>query len=166
MSKIALSSNVSGTGVLTITSPNTDTNRTLELPDASGKVYNQGSVVGTVSESSGIPTGAIVESGTNSNGYYVRWADGTQMCAFADTDLKSTGTSAGTLFSGGTTVYTFPAAFAYPPMATASFERVGGTITHVASMRGTTTTTVTLTALSGSSGGTGYLSYIAIGRWY
>jgi hypothetical protein len=36
MSKIALSGNASGTGTLTIAAPNTDTDRTLTLPDATG----------------------------------------------------------------------------------------------------------------------------------
>ena len=36
MSKITLSSNASGTGTLTIASPNTSTNRTLTLPDSTG----------------------------------------------------------------------------------------------------------------------------------
>jgi hypothetical protein len=38
MSKIALSSNASGTGVFTIASPNSNTDRTLTLPDATGTV--------------------------------------------------------------------------------------------------------------------------------
>jgi hypothetical protein len=38
MSKIALSGNVSGTGVLTLAAPNTNTDRTFNLPDASGTV--------------------------------------------------------------------------------------------------------------------------------
>ena len=36
MSKVALEGNVSGTGTFTIASPNSNTNRTLNLPDASG----------------------------------------------------------------------------------------------------------------------------------
>jgi hypothetical protein len=36
MSKITLQGDVSGTGTLTIAAPNTNTNRTLNLPDASG----------------------------------------------------------------------------------------------------------------------------------
>ena len=37
-------------------------------------------IVGTVSQSGGDPTGAVVERGSNANGEYVRYADGTQMC--------------------------------------------------------------------------------------
>jgi hypothetical protein len=38
MSKIALSSNASGTGTLTIAAPNTNTDRTLNIPDNSGMI--------------------------------------------------------------------------------------------------------------------------------
>lgn len=37
-------------------------------------------IVGTVSQSGGVPTGAIIEQGGNANGFYVRFADGTQIC--------------------------------------------------------------------------------------
>lgn len=37
-------------------------------------------MVGFVSQSGGMPTGAVIETGTNANGHYTRWADGTQMC--------------------------------------------------------------------------------------
>jgi hypothetical protein len=37
-------------------------------------------ILGTVSESGGVPTGSIIERGSNANGEYVRFADGTQIC--------------------------------------------------------------------------------------
>ncbi|WKW34407.1 phage tail protein [Pseudomonas viridiflava] len=37
-------------------------------------------IVGVVSQASGVPTGAIMEYGTASNGSYLRFADGTQVC--------------------------------------------------------------------------------------
>ena len=43
-------------------------------------VYDQASIVGTVSETGGAPTGAVIERGANANGEYTRWADGTQIC--------------------------------------------------------------------------------------
>jgi hypothetical protein len=42
MSKIALSGNASGTGTLTIAAPNTNTDRTFNLPDAGGTLALQG----------------------------------------------------------------------------------------------------------------------------
>ena len=39
--------------------------------------YTQRNVLGTVSESGGVPTGAIIERGSNANGEFVKYADGT-----------------------------------------------------------------------------------------
>jgi hypothetical protein len=41
------------------------------------QVYARDNILGTVSESSGVPTGAIIERGSNANGEYVKYADGT-----------------------------------------------------------------------------------------
>ncbi len=43
MSKIAFTPNASGTGTFTIASPNSNTNRTLTLPDADGALLNDAS---------------------------------------------------------------------------------------------------------------------------
>ena len=53
MSKIALSGNASGTGTLTIAAPNTDSDFTLSLPDASGTVVVTGSTALT-------PSGTVI----------------------------------------------------------------------------------------------------------
>ena len=39
--------------------------------------YQQDNILGTVSQSGGVPTGAIIERGSNANGEYVKYADGT-----------------------------------------------------------------------------------------
>ena len=44
------------------------------------KVYHTGNILGTVSQSGGVPTGAIIESGSNANGAYTKYADGTMIC--------------------------------------------------------------------------------------
>ncbi|MFC0710722.1 pyocin knob domain-containing protein [Azorhizophilus paspali] len=43
------------------------------------EIYHQRSVLGTVSMTNGLPSGALIEHGSNANGTYVRFADGTQM---------------------------------------------------------------------------------------
>jgi hypothetical protein len=104
MSKIALTPNASGTGTFTIAAPNSNTNRTLTLPDAAGEIYNRGSILGTVSQSGGVPTGAIIESGSNANGDFVRYADGTMLQSILYNNGRTT--------SGLRTVaLTFPAVF-------------------------------------------------------
>lgn len=44
------------------------------------EVFNTGNILGTVSQSSGVPTGAIIESDSNSDGEYTKFADGTLIC--------------------------------------------------------------------------------------
>lgn len=44
-------------------------------------------VLGTVSQAGGVPTGSIIERGSNANGHYVRFADGTQICTVHDFEL-------------------------------------------------------------------------------
>lgn len=53
------------------------------------EVYNAGSILGTVSQSAGVPTGAVIERGINANGEYVRFADGTQICGISFTGALS-----------------------------------------------------------------------------
>jgi hypothetical protein len=65
MSKIALTPNASGTGVFTISSPATSTNRTLTLPDEAGTVLTSASslasanLTGTVA-SGRMPAGSVI----------------------------------------------------------------------------------------------------------
>ncbi len=42
--------------------------------------YHQGNVLGGLAQTGGVPTGGLIETGTNANGSYVRYADGTQIC--------------------------------------------------------------------------------------
>lgn len=42
--------------------------------------YQKSSILGTVSQSAGVPTGAIIETGTNANGRYIKYADGRLSC--------------------------------------------------------------------------------------
>lgn len=44
------------------------------------KMFHNANIVGTVSQTSGTPTGAIIETGSNANGTYTKYADGTMIC--------------------------------------------------------------------------------------
>jgi hypothetical protein len=56
MSKIALSGNASGTGTFTLASPNSSTDRTLDLPDAAGTIQVSGN---PISGTTGTFTGLV-----------------------------------------------------------------------------------------------------------
>ena len=66
MSKIALSGNASGTGTLTIAAPNTNSDRTIDLPDAAGTVFVSGQAL---SATTGSFSGALQSSGVATNIY-------------------------------------------------------------------------------------------------
>lgn len=44
------------------------------------EMYHTRNILGTVSQASGVPTGAIIERGSNANGEFVKFADGTLIC--------------------------------------------------------------------------------------
>lgn len=91
MSKIALSSNALGTGTLTIASPNTNTDRTLTLPDTTGTllVSTTGGWVPVVTPSSGTLTSYTA------TGSYTKI--GTVVTFLATVSISNNGTAAGAL---------------------------------------------------------------------
>ena len=59
MSKIALTPNASGTGVFTISSPATSTDRTLTLPDEAGTVLTSASSLASANLTGSVPSSAM-----------------------------------------------------------------------------------------------------------
>ncbi|RYJ63257.1 hypothetical protein [Pseudomonas songnenensis] len=132
---------------------------------AAAEFYRQGNILGTVSQSAGVPTGAIIERGSNANGEYVRFADGTQICWRNNAESLTVDSVNGNLFRSsveGTWMY--PAAFsaAYPISGAAAPETpaarwasylAGTTSLTYRHWGGTTSPTIVATAV------------IAIGRW-
>ncbi|MEH7830455.1 DUF2793 domain-containing protein [Gemmobacter sp. JM10B15] len=68
--------------------------------------YHRGNVVGSVGQSGGLPTGAVIETGSNANGRYLRLADGTQICWREAALSQSVAAS-----SYAEVTWTYPAAF-------------------------------------------------------
>lgn len=66
MSKVTIAGNASGTGVFTITSPNSNTDRTLTLPDSAGALLNDASslaaanLTGTIAAAR-MPAGSVLQ---------------------------------------------------------------------------------------------------------
>lgn len=78
--------------------------------------YGPGNLLGTVSQSGGTPTGAVIERGSNANGEYVRLADGTQICtAFITVDATT----------GDIQEFPFSASFASQPAMSFSGSNAG-----------------------------------------
>ena len=121
-------------------------------------------LVGTVSESSGTPTGAIIERGSNANGEYVKYADGTQIATFSVyLDPVS--------ISNGSTLqlsYTFPVSFATSVTTfSGHFTRSDGNPADLIINNGNGAPVVRLTNRSGSTVTRLVpLYYVAVGRWF
>lgn len=132
------------------------------------KVFHQGNIVGTVSQSGGTPTGAVVEKGSNSNGYYVRFADGTQIC-WQEVTYTTVAINAayGSLYLGGST-WTFPASFSSAP-AVACGQYKWGTSASWGGVNTISSSDAVLRVYdiqSRASGTSTYVAMIATGRWY
>jgi hypothetical protein len=123
-------------------------------------------ILGTVSQSGGVATGAIIERGSNSNGEYVRFADGTQICTHA----VSANLAIDTAFMGGfrstAQTWTFPAAFFAAPVFTPVARNLTAFGAVSANVPGTTSATYAVTAVSSQSAATREVALHAIGRWF
>lgn len=130
--------------------------------------YKRTNAVGTVSQSAGVPTGAIIETGTNAAGTYVRFADGTQIC-------RKTLTFAGGTVANGTVFKSvaadlggMPANFITQPditasgVATASGGGWPGMQTFHSQSAWGTWSLYTSVAVTGNL----QIWLTAIGRWY
>lgn len=110
---------VSGTAV-TQSATDTTAGRLLKVGDyglggaAGTKAYGTGNILGPVAQTAGVPTGAIIERGSNANGTYIRHADGTQICTQRMSMGSITFAGAGTLanpYRSNAYNWTYPASF-------------------------------------------------------
>lgn len=108
----------------------------------------------------------LIERGSNANGEYTRWEDGTQECAYTDSTVVTTSTAAGSIFHSLSVNYTFPAAFSAVPKVTACAVRLSGVVGAFQPISTSTTQSGSLGAIGATNSATANHSYIALGRWY
>ncbi|SEO23859.1 Protein of unknown function [Gemmobacter aquatilis] len=122
-------------------------------------------VVGAVSQSSGVPTGAVIERASNANGEYARFADGTQICISPGLTSGAVNVASGALYTCNFSVWSFPAAFvtgSYPVVHGECKNSVGWVVTNTHS---TTSVSAGLMRTASAAGGFDYI-LTAIGRWF
>ena len=131
--------------------------------------YNKGNVVGTVSQSDGVPTGAVIERGSNANGEYVKFSDGTMICSILKTVTdQAINSTYGSLYTG-TRTWTFPAVFVDSPVVTASSAKWGTGAAWAITDGVSSVESATLRffdVVSRSTGTNFIYSASAIGRWF
>lgn len=132
-----------------------------QVPRAN-EVYQKSSILGTVSQSGGIPTGALFESIINANGRAYKYADGTLICVTEGACLVST---TGSVVHGIT--WTFPAPFVGYYVLSGGFSIGPGTDPSTYTWSTTygqqLAASVTVQAKTAASVGLGLM---AIGRWF
>ena len=129
MSKIKLTGHASGTGVLTVTAPNTSTDRTITLPDATGTLLTADGSGASLTGIVGVPSGIIAMWHGASNAIPSGWVicDGNNSTPnLTDKFIKSTGTANAT--GGGTTSGATTLATSQIPSHQHTYE--GGTSNH------------------------------------
>jgi hypothetical protein len=146
-----------------------DVNGTVDatnLTRGGSQVYSRNNILGTVSQSSGVPTGAIIERGSNANGEFVKYADGTLICTIdvTFTSVDMTTAAMGGFRSAGQS-FTLPVNFSVAPVITAlsnsaNLQAIAGWSNH-----SPTAPTLFLWRAS-SSTQTQRVAITAIGRWY
>ena len=136
-------------------------------------VLRAAEISGIVTQSSGVPTGAIVEEGSNANGQYTRWADGTQICSFLQDTSVVTSFAVGNIFLyNALNTLTFPAPFIAPPNTgnasrfTHPVNGSAGTTRGWGHISSATTTATSMLSWGYAATGAMYLGYVAVGRWF
>lgn len=76
-------------------------------------------ILGTVSQSGGVPTGAIFQTGSNANGEFIRFASGWQICSQLIAQASRTFAPGDVVGNAG---WVFPNAFISRPRVISSFE--------------------------------------------
>lgn len=127
-------------------------------------------VVGTVSQSSGVPTGAIIERGTFTGGEYVKYADGTMMqWGRLSISNKAVTSAAGVLFqSAAIDNVTYGPAFVGNPSPSALFLYSSGGARPWPVLTSSTATYASFVLQCGSSVSAIAGDYVwqVIGRWF
>lgn len=128
------------------------------------EAYSSANLVGTASQTGGVPTGAVIERGSNANGEYVRFADGTQICwSFGVLSVPSISSAVGSLFESAAFPWTFPASFSANPVVTVD----GGDTRIIGSSSGSGTTSCWIRLFCPASVSTQqFARTMAIGRWF
>lgn len=134
--------------------------------DAVAFAYDRENVLGTVSQSGGVPTGALMEYGSNANGEYWRFASGQQVCR---ANLTQVSVSISAAFQGGFRssgyTWTFPATFAAVPVVEMTAAQLSGFGVGTA---GPATNSITYFWFSPTTQASAdrFADALAIGRWF
>jgi hypothetical protein len=133
--------------------------------------YHNSNIVGTVSQTSSVPTGAIIETGSNANGTYTKFADGTMICRgtrVVGGHVMTTALGAALYYNpSGITATAFPATFITAPQVVINIKPSGAAVWHSVIGSPSTNNGPTIYAISVISATLDIdITQIAYGRWF
>ncbi|OSN39574.1 phage tail protein [Pseudomonas syringae] len=131
-------------------------------------LYHEGNAVGIVSQSGGVPTGAIIEQGSLNGGSYTKYADGTMICrGVSSAQIKaSTAAAGGSVYYSDGVAFSFASTFTTVPSVTVQTLTSAGYFCWAASEGSASNSGITARVVSPANGAASYLCYIAVGRWF
>lgn len=128
-------------------------------------VFGRANILGTVGQSGGVPTGAVIERGSNANGEFLRLADGTQICTRTNLSSANASTALGSLFrSSANVTWTYPAAFVAAPAVSGDVDEADCWLA-TAGAPGTTSAALRVIAAVSKASALNVRA-IAVGRWF
>ena len=133
------------------------------------QVYARDNILGTVSQSSGVPTGAIIERGSNANGEFVKYADGTLICMQGWLVNLAISTSSFGGFRCLSQTWTYPASFVGSSATIYTFantKRLDSGFGARCLGEGISKVEWVVTAITSTAASDRYVSTMAIGRWF
>lgn len=127
--------------------------------------YDTQNILGMVSQAAGVPTGAVIERGSNANGEYVRFADGTQICWRGPVNIGAVTTASGAIYESNEVFVSFAAVFSTSYERAASAHTWNTRINALTNGVGAGGTNVRLTCpVSQPASQSAFV--MCIGRWF
>ena len=154
-----------------LVNPVSSLDRQMQTPDIADEAITLLKLAEEITSNGGVDnfdnTKAIIESGSNANGAYVKYADGTMVCSFNHTTEMLASSATGSVFRSSRLTWTYPVAFiSVPDVAISTYSSSNGFIwAGTATENDTTASSVGAYLFASAVTGTGYLSFMAIGRW-
>lgn len=130
-----------------------------------GSLYSRDSILGAVSQSAGVPTGAIIENITGGAGRAIRFADGTQICTHSLAS-GTTSTAQGAVYKSGGVGGTWAAAFTAAPVCVVSVSASANAVCWPGQVGPLAATFTGADAFAPVNTASCTINIVAIGRWY
>jgi len=131
------------------------------------KSASKADILGAVSQTAGVPTGAIIEAGSNALGAWTKYADGRMICEFRRTRNTAVNTALGSIFyNGGPTANNYPQAFISIPWTGITVEGAGVWSAYVSPATATAWPSYYLQSAVARVATDINEHFIAIGRWF